>query len=199
MALQGLFNEVNAQKARGGDMNKWAIDARREKLAAESLAASVASKTEAPSRTAHVAVFSTAESRAREAREREAAWAATFGVGGRCMSRDGREGTVLYIGPIDHDPKPEMQRIWMGVQWDDAARGKHDGSAKGKRYFTTTDGLASGSFAKPRALTLVVIEEEVLDDDAPEIGAVTEAAAEGPSAVAQSASDVAMALFSGMM
>ena len=27
--------------------------------------------------------------------------------------------------------------IWIGVEWDDERRGKHDGSHEGRRYFTT--------------------------------------------------------------
>ncbi|KAE8452380.1 hypothetical protein EG329_001080 [Mollisiaceae sp. DMI_Dod_QoI] len=40
--------------------------------------------------------------------------------------------TVRYIGPVDgQDPKI----TWIGVEWDDPSRGKHDGCHNGKRYF----------------------------------------------------------------
>jgi hypothetical protein len=206
MALAGMFNEVNAQKARGDDMNKWSVAARREGLDRE---ASEASKVAAAAAESGAAVepmaapkYLTLEMRREQAAAKEAAWAATFGVGGRCLSRDLCEGTVRYIGLVEHDPKPELGRTWMGVQWDDADRGKHDGVVKGKRYFETSDGLASASFVKPRALTLVQeveVADPDLDDDAPEIGAALDAAAAGPSAIGENARDVAMALFSGQM
>ena len=38
--------------------------------------------------------------------------------------------TVLYVGPVD-----QQEGLWVGLQWDNSARGKHDGSVGGKRYF----------------------------------------------------------------
>eukprot|EP00878_Enallax_costatus_P024011 GHUV01025598.1.p1 GENE.GHUV01025598.1~~GHUV01025598.1.p1 ORF type:complete len:427 (+),score=132.20 GHUV01025598.1:268-1548(+) len=39
--------------------------------------------------------------------------------------------TARYVGAVEgHDG------TWVGVEWDDASRGKHDGSVGGKRYFT---------------------------------------------------------------
>lgn len=35
---------------------------------------------------------------------------------------------------------------WIGIDWDDPARGKHDGSVDSVRYFETKDGEKSGSF-----------------------------------------------------
>ena len=40
-------------------------------------------------------------------------------------------GTIEYVGPVDN-----FTGIWLGVEWDDPARGKHDGSKDGKQYFT---------------------------------------------------------------
>jgi dynactin complex subunit len=49
------------------------------------------------------------------------------------VSYGGSLCTIRYIGPIEgKDPSI----IWYGVEWDDPSRGKHDGSHKGKRYFT---------------------------------------------------------------
>ena len=39
-------------------------------------------------------------------------------------------GTVRYIGPVEGTGNE-----WLGIEWDDPSRGKHDGSHKGKRYF----------------------------------------------------------------
>lgn len=39
--------------------------------------------------------------------------------------------TVRYVGLVDGTEKE-----WLGVEWDDPLRGKHDGELKGKRYFS---------------------------------------------------------------
>lgn len=39
-------------------------------------------------------------------------------------------GVARYVGPI-----PETEFIWVGVEWDDSSRGKHDGIHNGIRYF----------------------------------------------------------------
>lgn len=49
---------------------------------------------------------------------------------GQRVSYHGALCTVRYIGPVDG-----TAGTWLGVEWDDAARGKHDGSHKGVRYF----------------------------------------------------------------
>lgn len=41
-------------------------------------------------------------------------------------------GTIKYVGSVDGHPS-----IWLGVEWDDPSRGKHDGSVSGVRYFQT--------------------------------------------------------------
>jgi dynactin complex subunit len=39
--------------------------------------------------------------------------------------------TVRYVGPVHgHDG------VWVGVEWDDPSRGKHDGATCGRRYFS---------------------------------------------------------------
>ncbi|PIL24269.1 hypothetical protein GSI_14022 [Ganoderma sinense ZZ0214-1] len=64
---------------------------------------------------------------------------------GTRLDYSGSIGTVRYAGPVDG-----AQGIWLGVEWDDTNRGKHDGVKDGKRYFTC---LApnSGSFIRPAA------------------------------------------------
>lgn len=39
-------------------------------------------------------------------------------------------GVVRYVGPI-----PGTESIWVGVEWDDSSRGKHNGIHNGVRYF----------------------------------------------------------------
>lgn len=41
-------------------------------------------------------------------------------------------GVVRYVGPI-----PGTEFTWVGVEWDDSFRGKHDGIHNGIRYFKT--------------------------------------------------------------
>lgn len=55
-----------------------------------------------------------------------------FQVGQRIRSSDadGFKGTVRYIGPVTG-----QQGSWIGIEWDDLERGKHDGEAGGVKYF----------------------------------------------------------------
>ncbi|KAI8810631.1 hypothetical protein BJ742DRAFT_799563, partial [Cladochytrium replicatum] len=57
---------------------------------------------------------------------------------------EGQPGTVRFVGEL----RGVAGTIWYGVEWDDSARGKHDGSHNGARYFSTSH-PASGSFIKP--------------------------------------------------
>uniref|UniRef100_X1Z9S7 Tubulin-specific chaperone E n=1 Tax=Capitella teleta TaxID=283909 RepID=X1Z9S7_CAPTE len=68
-------------------------------------------------------------------------------VGSR-INHNGHHGTVKYIGEV-----PPTQGIWLGVEWDDTSRGKHDGSSKdGTRYFTTIS-PTSGSFIRQKVIS----------------------------------------------
>ena len=58
-------------------------------------------------------------------------------VGGR------HRATLRYLGELDG-----QQGEWAGLEWDDAARGKHDGVAGGRRYFATRGGAPSASFVR---------------------------------------------------
>ena len=51
-------------------------------------------------------------------------------LGRRIETRDGARATVRYVGSVDG-----QEGEWVGVEWDDPSRGKHDGSHDGKRYF----------------------------------------------------------------
>lgn len=50
---------------------------------------------------------------------------------GQRLSFDGALCTVRYIGEV-----AGTSGVWLGVEWDDGARGKHDGHHKGVRYFS---------------------------------------------------------------
>lgn len=43
-------------------------------------------------------------------------------------------GTVRYVGPLRGR---DCSVVWVGVEWDDARRGKHSGMHDGHHYFTT--------------------------------------------------------------
>ena len=51
--------------------------------------------------------------------------------------------TIKYIGEVEG-----QQGAWAGLEWDDASRGKHDGSHGGRRYFSCRSGAAAGSFVR---------------------------------------------------
>ena len=50
----------------------------------------------------------------------------SIAVGSRIVC-EGYYGTVRYIGVIEDSAVPQ----WVGVEWDDATRGKHDGCHNG--------------------------------------------------------------------
>jgi hypothetical protein len=50
---------------------------------------------------------------------------------GQRLSFESALCTVRYIGSVEG-----TQKEWLGVEWDDPSRGRHDGEHKGKRYFT---------------------------------------------------------------
>ncbi|VDP16997.1 unnamed protein product [Soboliphyme baturini] len=62
-------------------------------------------------------------------------------IGSRVRKRNAT-GTVLYIGTVQG-----YQGEWIGVDWDDPKRGKHDGSIGGVRYFKASSST-SGSFTR---------------------------------------------------
>lgn len=50
---------------------------------------------------------------------------------GQRVSYDGALCTVRFVGEV-----AGTAGTWLGVEWDDATRGKHDGCHKGVRYFS---------------------------------------------------------------
>ncbi|KAK4194648.1 HotDog domain-containing protein [Triangularia verruculosa] len=64
---------------------------------------------------------------------------------GQRRSYDGALCTVRYIGEV-----AGTTGSWLGVEWDDTSRGKHDGQHKGTRYFTCeSQAPTSASFVRP--------------------------------------------------
>ena len=52
-------------------------------------------------------------------------------AGDRVEAVDGARGRVRWVGVVDG-----RDGEWIGIQWDERRRGKHDGVVDGKRYFT---------------------------------------------------------------
>ncbi|KAI0483221.1 RNI-like protein [Xylariaceae sp. FL0804] len=65
-------------------------------------------------------------------------------IGAR-RSYDGATCTVRYIGQVTG-----TSGTWLGVEWDDPGRGRHDGSHKGVQYFTCLSrSTTAASFVRP--------------------------------------------------
>ncbi|CAK9804115.1 Tubulin-specific chaperone E [Anthophora quadrimaculata] len=56
---------------------------------------------------------------------------------------DGHQGTLRYVGPVG-----ETKGLWLGIDWDDPTRGKHNGTYEGVEYFKARH-PTSGSFIRP--------------------------------------------------
>ncbi|SPO21495.1 related to PAC2 - microtubule effector required for tubulin heterodimer formation [Ustilago trichophora] len=68
---------------------------------------------------------------------------------GQRISLGAHRGTIRYRGPV-----PPSTGEWLGIEWDDPTRGKHDGqSSDGTRYFHVRV-AGSGSFIRPTASKL---------------------------------------------
>ena len=96
-------------------------------------------------------------------------------VGSRVIDSEGYKATVRYIGTVAGAKNKE--EVWLGVEWDNASRGKHDGSSADSsgvlhKYFECVPG--SGSFIKPTKVKYGRTFVEALNDryvglDAPTI------------------------------
>lgn len=51
---------------------------------------------------------------------------------GRRVECLGYFGTIKYIGSVETHPA-----LWLGIDWDDPERGKHNGSVNNVQYFST--------------------------------------------------------------
>lgn len=80
-----------------------------------------------------------------------------FQVGSRIES-EGNYGTVRYVGDV-----PPTKGVWLGVDWDDSTRGKHNGSHQERHYFYTRH-PTSGSFLRPQKANAGVAFIEALRD-----------------------------------
>ena len=87
----------------------------------------------------------------------------------RCRDADGFLGTVLYVGPVASAKK--QTEVYVGVEWDDESRGKHDGSVISRetnqivRHFKCESSSPNaGSFVKPSKLDFGVSFASTLGD-----------------------------------
>ncbi|KAF2154608.1 tubulin-specific chaperone E [Myriangium duriaei CBS 260.36] len=66
---------------------------------------------------------------------------------GRRLSLKGEACTVRYVGEVNG-----KKGQWLGVEWDDPSRGKHDGNFEGRRYFSCKSSSSQcASFLRPDA------------------------------------------------
>ncbi|KAI9749300.1 MAG: hypothetical protein M4579_006922 [Chaenotheca gracillima] len=64
---------------------------------------------------------------------------------GQRLSFSGSLCTVRYVGAVEGN-----EGTWLGVEWDDPARGKHSGEHNGVRYFECkSEHSTAGSFIRP--------------------------------------------------
>lgn len=69
-------------------------------------------------------------------------------------------GTVKYIGPVEG-----TKGTWLGVEWDDPSRGKHNGVHNGHRYFATNSPAeTAASFVRSSACSMGQSLLSVLQD-----------------------------------
>jgi hypothetical protein len=79
----------------------------------------------------------------------------------RVRSQDGHLATVRWRGVLP-DSKGKEDR-WVGVEWDDPTRGKHNGEFKGQKLFSITT-PNSGSFLRESTVTFGVPLSDLLND-----------------------------------
>lgn len=99
----------------------------------------------------------------------------TFKIGSRIRDSEGFRATVRYVGIVAAAKNKED--IWLGVEWDDKGRGKHDGSCVDDggilhRYFDCE--MGTGSFIKPHKVSsgktlMEALNEKYVAVDAPEV------------------------------
>ena len=67
---------------------------------------------------------------------------------GKRVELNEKTATIKYAGPLKHKKDAKAAEIWLGLEWDDISRGKHNGTVEGYQYFKTTNNENSGSLIK---------------------------------------------------
>ncbi|XP_077024512.1 tubulin-specific chaperone E isoform X4 [Tamandua tetradactyla] len=91
----------------------------------------------------------------------------TLDVIGRRVEVNGEHATVHFFGLI-----PPVAGLWLGVEWDNPKRGKHDGSHEGTVYFKCRH-PTGGSFVRPNKVNfgvdfLTAVKKRYVVEDEPE-------------------------------
>ena len=76
------------------------------------------------------------------------ATADTSNLLGKRVELNEKTAKIKYVGPLRHKKDFKENEIWLGLEWDDKTRGKHNGTVEGYEYFKTTNGDNSGSLVK---------------------------------------------------
>ena len=80
------------------------------------------------------------------AMKREKELSGGYAVGDLVKSWQGDMATVRFIGKLEG----KGEKVWMGVEWAEAGRGKNDGSVGEARYFSCAPGMGSFIDVKKR-------------------------------------------------
>ena len=67
---------------------------------------------------------------------------------GKRVELNEKTATIKYVGPLKHKKDAKQSEIWLGLEWDDKTRGKHNGTVEGYEYFKTSNNDNSGSLIK---------------------------------------------------
>ena len=67
---------------------------------------------------------------------------------GKRVELNEKTAKIKYVGPLKHKKDCNEKEIWLGLEWEDKTRGKHNGTVEGFEYFKTTNGDNSGSLIK---------------------------------------------------
>ncbi|XP_019507363.1 PREDICTED: tubulin-specific chaperone E isoform X1 [Hipposideros armiger] len=91
----------------------------------------------------------------------------TSDVIGQRVDVNGEHATVRFYGIV-----PPVAGLWLGVEWDNPERGKHDGSHEGTVYFKCRH-PTGGSFVRPNKVNfgvdfLTAIKNRYVLEDGPE-------------------------------
>ena len=81
---------------------------------------------------------------------------------GNRIELNGYLGTIKYIGKLQHKNETNSE-LWLGIEWDDESRGKHNGLVENFKYFETKNNKNSGSLIKISKVNFGIDLEEALN------------------------------------
>ena len=67
---------------------------------------------------------------------------------GKRVELNEKTAKIKYVGPLKHKKDFNEKEIWLGLEWEDKTRGKHNGTVEGFEYFKTINDEKSGSLVK---------------------------------------------------